>query len=180
MAHCHTSGAMNNALDAGVRSIEHGSILDEQTARRMAAQEAFLVPTLVIIELLSRMEGLPEFSRTKMEMVHGAMASSVALARSAGVQIGSGSDLLGPRQRRRAGELVEKAKHLGAMEAIVSATKTNAELFRLGDRIGTLAVGKDADVIVVDGDPIENIGVLADARNIRLVLKRGVIVKDVM
>ncbi len=180
MAHCHTSGAMNNALDAGVRSIEHGSILDEPTARKMAAQNAFLVPTLVIIELLSRVSGLPEFSRDKLNMVHGEMAASVARAKAAGVRIGSGSDLLGPRQRRRAGELVEKAKHLGPMGAIVSATSTNAELFRLEHRIGTLMTGRDADLIVVNGDPLGDIVVLSDARNIPLVVKSGAIVKDAL
>ncbi len=180
MAHCHTSGAMNNALDAGVRSIEHGSILDEQTAKKMASHDAYLVPTLVIIELLSRSPDLPDFSRAKLNMVHGEMAASVAIAKSAGVHIGSGSDLLGPRQRRRAAELVEKAKHVGAMGAIVSATRTNAELFRLQDRIGTLAEGKDADLILVAGDPLADIALLADARNIPLVVKSGAIVKDIM
>ena len=180
MAHCHTSAAMNNALDAGVRSIEHGSILDEQTARKMADHDAFLVPTLVIIELLSRMPELPEASRIKTEMVHGKTTASVMIAQAAGVHIGSGSDLLGPRQRRRAGELVEKAKHVGAMGAIVSATETNAELFRLQDRIGTLAEGKDADMILVTGDPLDDIAVLVDARNIPLVVKAGVVVKDAL
>ncbi len=178
MAHCHTSAAMNNALDAGVRSIEHGSILDEQTARKMAAQDAYLVPTLVIIELLSHMAELPDVSRVKVEMVHGKTGLSVVMAQAAGVHIGSGSDLLGPRQRHRGGELVEKAKHLGAMGAIVSATTTNAALFRLEDRIGTIAEGMDADLILVDGDPLTDIAVLADGRNIPLVVKAGVVVKD--
>jgi imidazolonepropionase-like amidohydrolase len=180
MAHCHTSAAMNNALDAGVRSIEHGSILDEQTARKMADQEAYLVPTLVIIELLARMPELPEVSRAKMEIVHGETAASVMVAQAAGVHIGSGSDLLGPRQRRRAGELVEKAKHVGPMGAIVSATRTNAELFRLQDHIGTLAEGKDADLILVNGDPLADIAVLVDARKIPFVVKSGVVVKDAL
>ena len=180
MAHCHTSAAMNNALDAGVRSIEHGSILDEQTARKMADQDAYLVPTLVIIELLSRMAELPEASRIKTEMVHSKTAASVTVAHAAGVHIGSGSDLLGPRQRQRASELVEKAKYFGAMGAIVSATKTNAELFRLQDRIGTLGEGKAADLILVNGDPLDDITMLVDARNIPLVVKAGVVVKDVL
>jgi imidazolonepropionase-like amidohydrolase len=180
MAHCHTSAAMNNALDAGVRSIEHGSILDEQTARKMASQRAYLVPTLVIIELLSRMPNLPEASRTKAAMVHGKTAGSVMIAHEAGVRIGSGSDLLGPRQRRRGGELVEKAKHFGAMGAIVSATQTNARLFRMEDRIGTLEEGKDADLILVAHDPHTDIGVLADARNVQLVVKSGVVAKDAL
>ena len=180
MAHCHTVGAMQNALEAGVRSIEHGSILDEATAQRMVAQRAFLVPTLVIIEILARASQVPEFSRQKLQSVHGAMRNSVEIARSAGVQLGSGSDLLGPRQRRRASELVEKAKHLGAMQAIVSATNTNANLFNLAGRIGTVTEGKDADLILVDGDPLTDIGVLVDAQRIVLVLKGGAVTKDAL
>ncbi len=180
LAHCHTPGAIANALDAGVRSIEHGSILNETLAKRMARQEAYLVPTLVILELLSRVEAMPEFSRRKMEMVRGEMRGSVETARAAGVRIGSGSDLLGPRQRRRAAELVEKAKQFGPMEAIVSATRTNAQLFNMEDRIGTVETGKDADLVLVAGDPLADIGVLVDAGNVRLVVQRGRVVKDAL
>jgi imidazolonepropionase-like amidohydrolase len=180
LAHCHTPGAIANALDAGVRSIEHGSILNETLAKRMARQDAYLVPTLVILELLSRVEGLPEFSRRKMELVRGEMRGSVETARAAGVRIGSGSDLLGPRQRHRAAELVEKAKQFGPMEAIVSATRTNAQLFNMEDRIGTVEPGKDADLVLVAGDPLSDIGVLVDARNVRLVVQRGRVVKDAL
>lgn len=178
MAHCHTSGAMNNALQAGVRSIEHGSILDERTARRMVEQDAFLVPTLVILQIIARSGQVPEFSRAKMELVRGEMAGSVAIAMKAGVRIGSGSDLLGPRQSRRASEIVEKAKQLGAMAAIVSATKTNAELFFMESRIGTVEEGKDADLIVVDGDPLTDISCLVDAKNIKLVVQGGALAKE--
>lgn len=180
LAHCHTPGAIANALDAGVRSIEHGSILDETLAKRMARQEAYLVPTLVILELLSKIEGLPEFSRRKMELVRGEMRASVAAARAAGVRIGSGSDLLGPRQSRRAAELVEKAKQFGSMEAIVSATRINALLFKMEDRIGTVEEGKDADLILVRGDPLADVGVLVDAENVRLVVQRGRVAKDLL
>jgi imidazolonepropionase-like amidohydrolase len=178
LAHCHTAGAVERALAAGVRSIEHGSIIDAATARGIASADAYLVPTLVIIEILARDAVLPQFSRAKLERVRVAMPESLALARDAGVRIGSGSDLLGPHQRGRAGELVVKARHMGAMAAIVSATKTNAALFRLEDRIGTVEEGKDADVILVAGNPLEDIAVLADAANIRVVVKQGVIVKD--
>jgi imidazolonepropionase-like amidohydrolase len=180
MAHCHTSAAIDNALAAGVRSIEHGSILNEATAQRMAAQQAYLVPTLVILEILARSDVVPEFSRSKLEFVRDAMPGSVAVAVGAGVLIGSGSDLLGPRQSRRASELVEKARHLGAMGAIVSATKTNAELFCLQDRIGTAEEGKDAELILVRGDPLDDIRVLVDADNIRLVIKSGAVMKDLL
>lgn len=180
MAHAHTSASIQNGLDAGVRSFEHGSMLDESTAKRIAQQDAFMVPTTVILELLLRWEGMPEFSRQKAELVLGQTADSVKMAQLAGAKIGSGSDLLGPKQRRRAAEIVTKSKLLGAMEAILSATRVNAELFRMEDSIGTVEVGKDADLILVDGQPLDNVGVLADARNIPLVVKAGVIVKDAL
>ncbi|MDE3096731.1 MAG: amidohydrolase family protein [Chloroflexota bacterium] len=178
LAHCHTAGAVQRALDAGVRSVEHGSMLDEPTARRLASAGAYLVPTLAIVEILARFATLPDFARTKLDLVRGAARDSLALARAAGVALGSGSDLLGPRQHRRAGEIVEKAKHLGAMAAIVSATKTNAALFRMEDRIGTVEEGKGADLVLVAGDPLADIGLLADADNVRLVVQRGAVVKD--
>jgi imidazolonepropionase-like amidohydrolase len=179
MAHCWTPGAMNNALEAGVRSLEHGALIDASTAKRMAAQDAYLVPTVVILELLARSDAIPEFSRAKLEIVRSAAADSVAIARDAGVRIGSGSDLLGPRQSRRASEIAEKARLLGPMAAIVSATKTNAELFRLEERIGTVEAGKDADLILVGGDPLTGIGCLVDARNVKLVVKRGQVEKEI-
>jgi imidazolonepropionase-like amidohydrolase len=180
MAHCHTSAAMKNALTAGVRSLEHASILDEETARMAAAQDAYLVPTMVILEILARSDAIPAFSREKLDRVRGEVAKSVGVARAANVHIGSGSDLLGPRQGRRASEIAEKARHMGAMDAIVSATRTNAALFRMEDRIGTVEVGKDADLILVDGDPIADVGVLVDGRNIKLVMKQGEIAKNVL
>ncbi|MEX0750500.1 MAG: amidohydrolase family protein [Dehalococcoidia bacterium] len=180
MAHTHTSGAMNRALDAGVRSLEHASMLDQATARRIAEQDAYIVPTLVIFEILSRSDRIPEFSRSKLELVRREAAASVRVALDAGVRIASGSDLLGPSQRRRGNEIVEKAKHMGAMAAIVSATKTNAELFRMADRIGTVEAGREADLIVVDGDVGGDVGALVDARNVVLVVKSGEIVKDAL
>ncbi len=180
MAHCHTPGAMSNALDAGVRSLEHGSIMSEDVAVRIARESAYLVPTLAILEILARASNVPEFSRQKLESVRERIAPGMELVRAAGVAVGSGSDLLGPRQRRRASELVEKAKHFGAMEAIVSATKTNAALFCMADRIGTVEEGKDADLLLVDGDPLEDIGVLVQPERLQLVLKAGEPVRDLI
>jgi imidazolonepropionase-like amidohydrolase len=180
LAHCHTPGAMANALQAGVRSIEHGSILDEQTARMMVERDAFLVPTLVIIEILARSDALPDVSRNKLEYVRERMQGSVGVALDAGVHIGSGTDLLGPRQSRRASELIHKARHMGPMAAMVSATKTNAELFRMEDRIGTVEEGKDADLVLLSGDPIDDIELFGDPKNVRLVVKQGDVVRETL
>jgi len=80
--------------------------------------------------------------------------------------------------QEKARELVLQARVMGAMRAIVAATKTNAELFGMSDRIGTVEEGKQADLIVVDGDPLADISVLADASRVRVVVKDGEVVKD--
>jgi imidazolonepropionase-like amidohydrolase len=103
----------------------------------------------------------------------------VTIAREAGVDIASGSDIYGPYHHLKGRELRLKAELLSPMEAIVSATRTNARLLRMEDRIGTLAPGKDADLIVVDGDPLNDPGLLERGREtVLLVMKAGRIMKD--
>jgi len=181
LAHCHTSPAVDVALDAGVRSIEHGSLLEPETAVRMAEQGAFMVPTLQALEALAANPdrwGLnPEKVARLREIADGAYRS-VGVARDAGVWIASGSDVVGPWQGRRGEELVYKARVLGAHEAIISATRTNARLFELEDSIGTVEEGKVADLILVDGEPLDDISILADPVNITVVLKAGAVAKD--
>ncbi len=181
LAHCHTSPSVNNALAAGVRSIEHGSILDEATARRIVEQQAFMVPTLLVVEFLAvsaEAGEIPHYSQMKLELVRTAMPVSVELAARMGVLLGSGSDILGARQAGRGGELALKAKVIGPMEAILSATGTNARLFRMEDRIGRVEAGMEADLIAVAGDPLADISLLADAANVRIVIKGGQIFKE--
>ncbi|TMF98003.1 MAG: hypothetical protein E6I03_13315, partial [Chloroflexi bacterium] len=142
---------------------------------------AFLVPTLVTYEVLSERGeqlGMAKSSVEKIRYVGASGEDSIRIAREAGVRIGSGSDLLGEPMREKARELVLQARVMGPMGAIIAATKTNAELFGLSDRIGTVEEGKQADLILVDGDPLSDIEVLTDASRIRLVLKAGAVVKD--
>ncbi len=181
LAHCHTSPAIRVAIEAGVRSIEHGSLLDTETAQAMRARGVFLVPTLQTVALLTAHPerwSLPEDKIARLKAVAAHIADSVRTADEAGVDIGSGSDVVGPWQGRRGEELVLKAKILGPHKAIVSATRTNARLFGLEDRIGTVAVGKDADLILVAGEPLDRIEVLADPAAIPWVMQGGVVVKD--
>jgi imidazolonepropionase-like amidohydrolase len=180
LAHAYHAKSIANCLEAGVRSIEHGNLLDEATAARMAKEGAFLVPTLITYEVLSERGaelGLSKITHEKIKYVAASGEESVRIAMAAGVRIGSGSDLLGPPMAEKARELVLQSKVMGAMGAIVAATRTNAELFGMADRIGTVEEGKLADLIVVDGDPLSDIGVLADASRVRVVVKEGVVVK---
>jgi imidazolonepropionase-like amidohydrolase len=183
MAHTYSPGSIVNALDAGVRSIEHGNFLDEATAVKMKNQGAFLVPTLTTYELIDRFGeqyGIPQFNLEKTREAKNGGLESVQIAMSAGVKIGSGSDLLAAMQPHKTMELSLKAKLMGPMAAIVSATRTNAELFGMADKLGTLEAGKWADIIVVDGNPLEDIERLRDKNNVMLVLKQGAVLKNLL
>ncbi len=181
LTHCHTSPSINNSLDAGVRSIEHGSILDEPTAARIAEMGAFMVPTLVTLEMLLRQTdelAVSHYSLMKLSQVKDLMPVSVELAAQSGVNVGSGSDLLGLRQTGRGEEISIKSKIIGPMQAIVSATSVNARLFQLEHRIGIVKEGMEADMVAVSGDPLTDLDLFTDPSNVRLVVKAGRVVKD--
>jgi imidazolonepropionase-like amidohydrolase len=179
-AHAHNSRAINAALDAGLECFEHGTFLDEATAARMAQAGAALVPTLTVTHLMAaewRSWDIPESVLPKLAGVEEAMLASLKLAHDAGVRVGSGTDLIGPGQNRRGLEIALKAKALGPMGAIVSATAVNAAILRQPD-LGTIAEGKLADLIAVDGDPLSEPELLDNPDRVVLVIKDGTVMKD--
>lgn len=182
LAHVYTPQGILNALAAGVRSIEHGNFLDEESAAAMRAAGAWFVPTLTTYELISRFgegQGIPRHMLDKIDKAKAGGARSLEVARAAGVRICSGSDVLASMQPFKAMELSLKAAVLGAHHAILSATRTNAELFGLADEIGTVEVGKRADLILVAGQPLDDLAALQDPSRIPLVMREGMILKDV-
>jgi len=181
MAHAYNDGSVRNCLKSGVRSIEHGNLTDEETARLIAESDAYLVPTLVTYEALSEegeSYGVPENVIRKINVARKVGIRALRYAHEAGVKIASGSDLLGPLQSRKARELEIKTEVMSPMESLVSATKTNAELFGIEDEIGTVQEGKLADLLVVAGNPLENIAILQIPDNLRLIMKGGKMVKN--
>ena len=176
LAHAYTPAAIRNAVQAGVRSIEHGNFLDEATAALMAAQGTFLVPTFVTYEKLheqGREHGLTAAQLAKLDLVLGSGLDGLRRAHAAGVRIGSGSDLLGPLARHKARELAIKASVLGTHQTLIATTKTNAELLGIGAETGTIEPGKRADLLVVDGDPLADIAVLQHPDNLMAIVKEG-------
>ena len=180
MAHVYVPEGIRNCAQAGVRSIEHGNFMDEESASLMMENGMFLVPTLSVYELISTVgheQGASDSYVEKITMAKGAASQSVEIAMAAGVAIGSGSDVYGPNGNRKAFELELKAAIMGSIASLVSATRTNAELVGMGDQIGTLEPGKLADLIVVDGNPVEDIALLQDETKIVMVVQSGNIVK---
>jgi len=184
MAHTYTPKAMKNCLYAGVRSLEHGNLLDEETARMIAEKGAYLVPTLTVFDILAKEgkgSGLDAFILSKLDFVREGMFRALELAWKAGVKIGSGTDIIGPFQYLKGRELALKSQVMGPMAAIVSATRTNAELLFLEDQIGTVETGKLADLIVVDGNPLKDMTLFEKGlQKVLLVMKEGRILKDLL
>jgi len=184
MAHVYTPKAMQNCLQAGIRSLEHGNLLDAETARLIAERGAYLVPTLTVFDVLAREgkgAGMDPFVLSKLDMVRRGMLRTLELARQARVKIASGTDIIGPFQHLKGRELALKGQVMSPMETIVSATRINAELLRMEDRIGTIEVGKLADLIVVDGNPLEDLTLFEQGlQRVLLVMKEGRIMKNLM
>jgi imidazolonepropionase-like amidohydrolase len=178
-AHAYTARAVNRALEAGIRSIEHGNLIDSSSVSLLVERDAFLVPTLVTYWALKnegREFGLPEGSWRKLDEVLDVGLSALDLAYRGGVRLAYGTDLLGGMHRHQNHEFRIRAQVQPAIDIIRAATSTAAELLRAEGELGTLAAGAHADVIVLDGDPLEDIGRLADpAAHMPLVVQAGAV-----
>lgn len=182
LAHAYGPLAIQNCLQAGVRSIEHGNFLDEKTADQMLENDdIYLVPTVITYEVLSRMEPGPGWSIDNVRKIRQGLTGaydSLGLAYEKGLRIGSGSDVLAEMQGEKGKEIACQARVMGAMNAIIAATRINAALVRMQDEIGTLETGKRADLIVLDSDPLGDPGIFGEPDHVRLVMLGGEVVKD--
>jgi imidazolonepropionase-like amidohydrolase len=183
-AHAYSAKAIERAVKAGVRTIEHGNLIDAPTAQLMAERGAYLVPTLVAYDALKRRGpdyGLSGYSLAKNEQVLHAGLRSLEIARGAGVKIGFGSDLLGQLQNDHCNEFTIRREAMSAQEIIRSATLVNAEIVRQEGMLGELIPGAHADLLVVDGDPYRDIAVfLGEGRNIPAIMRGGRFVKNAL
>ena len=175
-AHAYTPPAIRQAIEAGVDSIEHGSFLDRETAQRMRDLGRFLVPTLSVYDAMAKSApalGSPEYYIRKTAQVRAASIEAFRLAHEVGVPLAAGTDCGAPGHPH--GTLAHEIRLMveaGAspLEAIRIGTLGGARLLRLDDEIGTLEVGKRADVIAVDSDPARDIAGLS---RVRLVVAAG-------
>jgi imidazolonepropionase-like amidohydrolase len=182
LAHAYAPRAIQNCLQAGVRSIEHGNFLDEETADQMLQKsDTFLVPTIITYELMSRLEPgdgwTPDNVRKIRQGLTGAY-DALGLAYEKGLRIGSGSDVLAKMQGDKGKEIACQARVMGAMNAIIAATRSNAALMRIEKEVGTVEEGKRADLIVLDADPLGDPAIFAEPKHVRLVVLSGEVVKD--
>ena len=172
-----------NALRAGIDSIEHGVYLDEEAVALMVAKQIPFIPTisaLYHIETKGVAAGIPAFAVEKTLMVKPHHQESIRLAREAGVLVAAGTDAGTPFNLH--GENLAEIKLLvdyggfSPMEAIEAGTRVSARVLGLENELGTVEEGKIADLVLVAGNPLENIDILLDKASIRLVMQGGKIV----
>lgn len=179
-AHCHGKRGIMAALEAGVKTIEHGTYLDEESADAMIESDAILVPTRFIIDFLQSegdKRGMPEYAKKKMAVAAQHHSDAIALAIDKGVKIALGTDIWATGLWGRNGEEVAKMAECGMtpLQAIEAATANGPDtLGPQAPNSGTLAEGKDADVICVSGDPTTDASILGSPDNITHVFKNGV------
>jgi imidazolonepropionase-like amidohydrolase len=184
MAHAYTAKAIARVVKLGVRTIEHGNLIDDEAAAVMAGHGAFAVPTLVTYDAMSKVgakSGIGADTLAKNENVRLQGLKALELLKRAGVKMGLGTDLLGDMHEFQSDELTIRAGILGAFETLCQATAVGAEIVGQQGRLGVVAAGAYADLLVVDGDPLKDIGVLTgQGERIAGIMKNGAWVREAL
>ncbi|MFN8522707.1 MAG: amidohydrolase family protein [Chloroflexota bacterium] len=181
--HCHGGGGVKAAVRLGLDTVEHGTMLDAEAIDLIGSRGAFLVPTLVASQNIvsnGLKAGIAPHVVRKAEEVAEWHRRSVHDAYAAKIKIAFGTDCGTPFNRpgENGSELgLMMLQGFSAADALIAATRVAADAIGLSDQIGTLEAGKRADVIVVDGDPLADISVLADGSRVSWVVRDGAVVK---
>ena len=178
--HAHGTEGMKRAVEAGVTSIEHGTYMSDEVMKLMKKQGTYYVPTILAgVTVAERAEEdgyLPEIVRPKAAAIGPAINATFARAYKTGVKIAFGTDSGVSAHGENWREFVlMTGAGMSAMEAIRSATMEAAKLLRIDDRLGSVEIDKIADLVAVEGDPLEDISIMGD---VRFVMKEGVVFKS--
>jgi imidazolonepropionase-like amidohydrolase len=181
-AHCHPASAVRRCVAFGVRSIEHGTLIDDDTAQFVAKQGAYIVPTMVILFALveqGRVLGFPPESQAKAEKVMESGLSGLEAMRRAGVKVCLGTDLLGSLHVNQSREFAIRSEVFTPLEILRQATSIGAEMLMMEGKLGCVQPGAFADLIVVDGDPLQDVSLLAKGgEKLRVIVRAGELVKN--
>ncbi|MBT2597668.1 amidohydrolase family protein [Arthrobacter sp. ISL-72] len=180
-AHAYTAEAVNRALRCGIRSIEHGNYLDDESIRLFLETDSYYVPTLATYWYLTQephFSALPKDKQSKLQGVLDAGLDSLARASEAGVKIAYGTDLHGAGHKHQLMELTLRAKVQRPSDILRSATVVGAELLNMAGQIGEIRAGALADLLVVDGNPLQDIDVLRKPGALKVVMINGRLVTN--
>jgi imidazolonepropionase-like amidohydrolase len=183
-AHCHPASAIRRCVEFGVRCIEHGTLIDAETAAFVAQRGAYVVPTMVIIEqlnLMGRQLGFPPQSQEKVEVAWKSAINGLEIMRDAGVRLCFGTDLLGSLYTEQCREFILRQQVFSPLEILRQATSSTAEMMMMQGLLGCVAVGAHADLIVVDGDPLKDISLLSEnGRRLSVIVRAGELIKNLL
>ena len=181
-AHCHPTDAIRRSVGLGVRCIEHGTLIDEDTAQFVAESGAFVVPTMIIIFALAQQGksmGFPADMQAKVGGVLKEAIKGLDIMRRAGVKIGFGTDLLGALYTEQCREFTLRREVFEPIDILRQATSVSAAILQRPDTLGCIAPGAHADLLVVDGDPLADIGLLAaNGQRLDVIMRAGELVKN--
>ncbi len=183
MAHCHTDAGARRCLELGVRTIEHGSLIEPETATLIAEAGAYVVPTLSAGELIAENAealGLPASATDKVRDVNKRTLDAIEACAKAGVKLGLGCDLHGDIFLQTQGrELLLRGQVQRPVDVLRSATSINAEIVQRAGELGQITPGALADLILVEGDPLSDLSVFVNsATMVRFVMVDGKLRRD--
>jgi imidazolonepropionase-like amidohydrolase len=183
MAHCHTDDAARRCVEYGIRSIEHGTQISDETARLIASSGAFVVPTLSVADVIRKHGprlGIPPMGLEKVRGLYEDGLRSIEACTRAGVKIALGSDLLDHEfHKLQGGELALRAEVNKPIDVLRSATSINAQLLQMEGQLGCIRPGAYADLLAVNGDPLKDLGLFREPQvHIPLVMKGGVCIRN--
>jgi imidazolonepropionase-like amidohydrolase len=175
-AHAHGTDGIKAALRAGVRTIDHGSMLDDEAVAMLKGASAYYVPTLSTSEVIETAAHIPESEKERERRIRDLGFAGFKRALAAGLPIGYATDAAVIPHGTNGREFVIRVR-LGEkpMSALVSATRLNAEILGWSDRIGTVEAGKLADLVAVPGDPLADI---TQMEKVGFVMKGGTVYRD--
>jgi imidazolonepropionase-like amidohydrolase len=181
-AHAYTPEAITRAAISGVRTIEHGNLIDDASAKLMAEKGMFLVANLVTyFEMKNRAAeyGMSAEMLAKNDLVIDGALRSLEICKRHGIPVAYGTDLLGQLQMAQSEEFTLRARVLSPAEIIRSATTIGAQVVRMEGKLGCLKAGAFADLLVVDGNPLKDLALLGDqGKHLSLIMKAGALHKN--
>ncbi|MBX3557047.1 amidohydrolase family protein [Chelatococcus sp.] len=181
-AHLYTDEGIRRAVELGVESVEHGNLITAETARLVKEKGAYVVPTNVTFDYLAKEGasfGLPPASVAKIEDVRAQGLAALEILHNADVMMAYGSDLLGEMHHHQSDEFLLRRDVLPAIEVIRSATVNAAKVVRQEGKLGVVAAGAHADLIVVDGNPLKDMALLTgQGKHMPAIMKAGHFVKN--
>jgi imidazolonepropionase-like amidohydrolase len=183
MAHSHTDESSRRCAMLGVRSIEHGSFIHrEETARIIAENNTFVVPTLSVAEVIVRSAselGIAPENAAKGKEAGEHMLNAIQMCERAGVKLGFGTDILDLHfQPLQSGEFALRAQVSAPIDVLKSATSVNAELLQMEGQLGCIKPGAYADLLLVDGNPLHDLTLFQDLASLPIVMKAGKFVRN--